>query len=97
MEVCRGSTCKCSSDLRLGVKSQSNPEIAGSYRSWPQSSLDRDSYEGRATDWRFRARKGSVSCPTPNIVTSLKLRDGDSGVNLDSERGTTQTKVKVPK
>ena len=43
MEARRGATYKCSSNFRLGVKSQSSPDIAGSYRSWPQSSVIRDS------------------------------------------------------
>ena len=42
MEARRGSTSKCSSNLCLGVKSQSSPAIAGSYRSWPKSSVIRD-------------------------------------------------------
>ena len=40
VEACRGSTCKCSFNLWLGVKSQSRPAIAGSCRNRPQSSLD---------------------------------------------------------
>ena len=30
VEACRGATCKCSFNLRLGVKSQSRTVIAGS-------------------------------------------------------------------
>ena len=50
MEARRGAVCKRSSDLGLGVKSQSSLVIAGSYRSWPQSSLGGGSNKGRATD-----------------------------------------------
>ena len=39
VEVCRGSVCKRSSDLGLGVKGQSSLVIAGSCRNGPQSSL----------------------------------------------------------
>ena len=61
---------KQSCDLGLGVKSQSNLVIANSCRNWPKSSSGRDGNEGRETDLGFRARKGSVLCPTPNFVTS---------------------------
>ena len=70
MEACRGSTCKCSSDLGLGVKSQSRSVIAGSYRSRPQSSLRGDCVRCRVTNSRFRVRKDSVSCSTPKADTS---------------------------
>ena len=40
MEACRGSVCKRSSDLGIGVKSQSSLVIAGSCRSRPQSNLE---------------------------------------------------------
>ena len=89
--------CICSSNLRIGVKSQSNLVIAGSYRNRPKSSLSRDSWRGRATDLRTRGRNPSSSCPTPNFLTSKKLGNGDAGVNLHSKRGTTPTIVKVPK
>ena len=69
MEACRCAMCKCYYNLGLGVKSQSRPEIAGSYQNWPQSSLRRDSYGGRDTDLRFRGRNSSVFCPTPNTIT----------------------------
>ena len=68
MEGCRGSTGKCSSDPGLGVKSQSSLAIAGSYRSWPQSSLQGDACNGRDTDFGNRFRKGSALCPTPNVT-----------------------------
>ena len=70
VEVRRGSVNKRSSDLGLGVKSQSNLVIAGSCRNWPQSNLGRDGNKGRATDLGFRFRKESVLCPTPNFVAS---------------------------
>ena len=39
---------KCSDDLWLGVKSQSNPDIAGSPRNSFRASVDVVFYEGRA-------------------------------------------------
>ena len=39
-----------SSDLGLGVKSQSSSVIAGSYQNWPKSSLKLDSSKGKATN-----------------------------------------------
>jgi hypothetical protein len=65
VEARRGAMCKCSSDLGLGVKSQSRPVIAGPYQSRRQSSLERDCEVRRATDWGFRQGNLSVSCPTP--------------------------------
>lgn len=50
MEDCRGATDKCSSDLGIGVKSQSNPAIAGSCRNRPKSSLQGDYHSCRDTD-----------------------------------------------
>ena len=97
VEARRGAADKRSSDLGLGVKSQSRPVIAGSCRNWPQSSPTRGSRRGRATDRRVRPRKRSLSCPTPNTPTPKKVGDGGPGVSLDSERGTTQTVVKAPK
>lgn len=97
MEALRGLVNKQSCDLGLGVKSQSNLVIANSCRNWPQSNPDRDCCKGRETDLGFRARKGSVLCPTPNFVTSQTSGDRKPGVSLASERGTTQTAVKVPK
>ena len=97
MEACRDTVCKRSSDLGLGVKSQSRSVIAGSCRSWPQSSLDRDYWSCRATDLEFRGRNSSVSCPTPNGYNIVEVGRRGSGVSLESERGTTQTIVKVPK
>ena len=38
----------------------------------------------------------SVSCPTLNVITR-GLGDGEPGVNLASDRGTSQTVVKAPK
>ena len=70
MEARRGSTSKCTSNFGLGVKSQSRPVIAGSYRSWPQSSLDGDRFSGRDTDLGFRVGNYSVPCPTPNAKSS---------------------------
>ena len=87
----------CSYDLGLGVKSQSRPVIAGSCRIWPQSSLRRASQRSRATDWEFRGRNPSVPCPTPNTTDSVDPGRRGAGVSPVSERGTTQTKVKVPK
>lgn len=69
MEARRGSVSKRSSDLGIGVKSQSKPGIAGSYRIWPKSSLRRDGYEGRVTDLGFRGRNPSALCQTPNLVS----------------------------
>ncbi len=74
--------CKRSSDLGVGVKGQSRPVIAGSYRSGPQSSLEGVSTSGRATDWGFRTRKGSVPCPTPNACTTKNSGNGITGLNL---------------
>jgi hypothetical protein len=70
MEARRGSTDMCSCDLGLGVKSQSRAVIAGSYRSWPQSSVDGDRFRGRDTDFGIRRRNPSSRCPTPNAGTS---------------------------
>jgi len=61
---------KCSYNLRLGVKSQSSPVIAGSYRNRPKSSLDGDGSGCRATDLKFWGRNSSVFCSTPKIATS---------------------------
>ena len=70
MEACRGATGKCSSNLRLGVKSQSRAAIAGSYRSRLKSSDGGDRISGRDTDLGFRRRNLSVPCPTPNAYPS---------------------------
>jgi hypothetical protein len=61
MEACRGFVCKHSSNLGIGVKSQSRPGIAGSYRSWRQSSSDRDSMNSRGTDRKLRGRNLSAT------------------------------------
>lgn len=87
MEACRGSTSKCSSNLGLGVKSPSSLVIAGSYRSWPQSSLGRDNWNGRATDQGLRSRKGSALRPTPNNPISKKPRDGECWGKLHFREG----------
>ena len=97
MEDCNSATCKCYPNLWLGVKSPSSLAIAGSYRSWPQSNPDRGCCDFRATDLGLRTRKGSVLCPTPNVTASKKLGDGQSGIRMTTERGTTPTAVKVPK
>ena len=68
VEARRDTACMRSSNFGLGVKSQSRPVIAGSYRNGPQSSLKRDSQKGRATDLKIRRRNPSTSCPTPNIL-----------------------------
>ncbi len=70
MEARRGAVCKRSSDLGLGVKSQSRLVIAGSYQSRRQSSLERDCRARRATDWGFRQGNLSVPCPTPKDSAS---------------------------
>ena len=70
MEARRGAADKRSYDLGIGVKSQSSPVIAGSYRNRPKSSLDGDGDSCRATDLRFWGRNPSVSCSTPKITTS---------------------------
>lgn len=69
VEACRGSADKRSSNLWLGVKSQSSLVIAGSYQSWPKSSLKRGSKEGKDTDREFRRGNLSVLCQTLNILT----------------------------
>ncbi len=61
---------KCSSNLGLGVKSQSKSAIAGSYQSWPKSSLEGDNSDGRDTDSEFRLGNRSVLSPTPNFAIS---------------------------
>lgn len=87
----------CSSNFGLGVKSQSRSVIAGSYRIWPQSSLERDGESSRATDCGFRRGNLSVRCPTPNATYVVDLGRRGAGVSPVSERGTTLTTVKVPK
>jgi len=61
---------KRSFDLGLGVKSQSNPVIANSYRNWSESSLGRDNKGGIDTDLGFRVGNYSALCPTQNAFIS---------------------------
>ena len=70
MEARSGAVCMRSYDLWLGVKSQSSSVIAGSCRNRPQSSLDGDGKNGRATDLGVREGNLSLSCSTPNVLTS---------------------------
>jgi|FLTM01.1.fsa_nt_gi hypothetical protein len=69
VEAWRVAVCIRSCNLWIGVKGQSRPVIAGSYRNRPKSSLRGDRWRGRATDWRARGRNPSPSCPTPNAST----------------------------
>ena len=70
MEARRVSTDKCSSNLGLGVKSQSSPVIAGSSRNWPKSSLDGDGMHCRDTDLGFLPGNWWVLRPTPKVYAS---------------------------
>ena len=69
-------------DLRIGVKGQSSPVIAGSYRNRPKSSLKGGSWRGRATDLEVWGRNPSPSCPTPNALALKILGNGATGVSL---------------
>ena len=70
MEACRVSGDNRSYELRIGVKSQSSPVIAGSCQNRPKSNLEGDGIDSRATDLKLWGRKPSVSCSTLNIYVS---------------------------
>lgn len=60
---------KCSYDMGLGVKSQSNLAIAGSHRNRPKSILCEGSSCGRATERYPGGLVPSAISPTPNAIT----------------------------
>ena len=87
--------CMHLDDLRIGVKSQSNPAMAGSYRNMPQYSL-----VALGGDVKYR-RSLQVRKDTELSLT-LKLssvcnRSGGQRVRCCSKTGTTESEVKVPK
>ena len=67
MEALRGSVRKRSSDLRIGVKGQSKPVIAGSCRNRSKSILRGDSLQGKDTDLGFRTGNCSILRQTQNL------------------------------
>ena len=84
-------------DLGIGVKNQSRLALASSNRSVSQGVLCGDSVSGRA----LIGRRGEEIPHRPfKLRTDIHRRSKDTGscgVRLMTERGLTQTEVKVPK
>ncbi len=86
-----------SSDPGLGVKGQSYPAIAGSPRNEPQFSPAGGSLRGRATDWAWQGSKDLGVQSNSESLGTVDGWSGGTGVSSVSNRGTTQSGVKVPK
>ncbi len=84
-------------DLGIGVKNQSSLALASSNRSVSQGVLCGDSVSGRAL---IGGRGEEIPHPPFKLRTDTHRRSKDTGscgVRLTTERGLTQTEVKVPK
>jgi hypothetical protein len=79
----------CSDDLWVGVKCQSNPEIAGSPRKVFRDRALQKSIRGKATGWNSESFSSYFN-QTQNTGIQCRV-DSHTGLSLCDERETTQT------